>query len=87
MLNFEIPIIAIVSCDTIDEARAQVEEYISLIKKKAPNSLIKLEEADDSETDNYNNRMVFLHPEDTDAEYDPDEYNRDLDEDNEDDRE
>jgi hypothetical protein len=81
MAKFDIPVIATVECDTIDEARQAVYKALETISFEdfsglpgPKKTLLVLEMADDEDTDSENRRVIRLHPNDVDADYDKDEY-------------
>jgi hypothetical protein len=90
-MKYDIPIIASVEAENIDEARQLVYKAVEIVSTSnedegvvaAAMRGIELNMADDSNTDNYNNRLVFLHPNDVDSNYDVESYNAKLDKNNE----
>jgi len=88
MSKFDIPVIVQVEAATIDEARQRAYKAIQTIEEPGSGHSetiyaamvgIEMSMADDSQTDNYNHRLVFLHPSDVDANYSPEEYEAGLD--------
>lgn len=79
--RFDIPVIATVECDDIDEARQAVYKALQAVSFKdfrggrgADATPIDLELANDDDNDVENQRVVRLHPEDTHTDYDKGEY-------------
>lgn len=74
---FDIPIIASINAETIEEARQQVYglvEYHNNHQHDYPH--VELNMGDDSYKASGNRRAVILHPEDADSEYSPEEYEK-----------
>lgn len=72
MAKFDIPLIATIECDDIDQAREAV--YRVLDDKFGTDKQIHLSMADDNRSLKDGSRIVLLHPNDTDNLYDPEEY-------------
>ena len=68
-MKFDIPIIATVEAKTIEEARKMI--YASLENVAFVFKDTELFMADDSDTDNLNNRVIYLHPEDKSSDWNP----------------
>lgn len=77
-MKYDIALIASIEATNIDEARQLVYREVEGINANNHEFAMELNMADDSITDNVNQRIVILHPADTHSLYDVDEYNAAL---------
>lgn len=84
--RYHVPLIVEVTCDDLDEARRIAYKFVttkgaSTVEDDEGNPVsVGLTIADDEFKDGDNNRIVFLHPADTHAGYNVEEYEKALEE-------